>query len=98
RAVILARGGVITTEHLSLVNRLAPRTGRLNVDLGALLEEHKGLTDVIEDVERRLLAEALQRASHRPEDAATLLGLSVGDLTERLRRYEMMPEESATPV
>src|SRR5581483_10438892 len=37
RAVILARGGVITREHLRLVNRIEPRGGRLSVDLGQLL-------------------------------------------------------------
>jgi two-component system response regulator AtoC len=98
RAVILSRGGVITPEHISLVSRMIPRVGRLSVDLGAMLEQRKGLSDVIEEVERRLLAEALQRTSNRIDDAAALLGLSSNDLRTRLRAYDLLPEESATPV
>jgi two-component system response regulator AtoC len=98
RAVILARGGVITTEHLSQVNRVSPRPGRLTVDLAALLEQRKGLGEVMEDIERRLLAEALQRASNRLDDAALVLGLSGAELAQRLKHYDLMPEESAAPV
>jgi two-component system response regulator AtoC len=98
RAVILSRGGVITPEHISLVNRMVPRVGRLTVDLAAMLEQRKGLSDVIEEVERRLLAEALQRTNNRIDDAAALLGLSSTDLRTRLRAYDLLPEESATPV
>ena len=36
-------------------------------------------------------AEALQRASNRVEDAASLLGLSPGDMTHRLRRTRSCP-------
>ena len=98
RAVILSRGGVITPEQISLVNRMVPRVGRLTVDLAAMLEQRKGLSEVIEEVERRLLAEALQRTSNRVEDAAALLGLSRAELTARLQSYDLVPEESATPV
>jgi two-component system, NtrC family, response regulator AtoC len=98
RAVILSRGGVITPEHISLVNRMVPRAGRLNVDLAAMLEQRKGLSDVMQEVERRLLAEALQRSTNRVDDAAALLAVTREELIGRLRAYDLMPEESAAPV
>jgi two-component system response regulator AtoC len=98
RAVIMSRGQVITPEHISLVSSMAPRSGRLTVDLAAMLEQKKSLADVMEEVERRLLAEAFQRSGDRVENTAALLGVSAAELTTRLRAFDLLPEESATPV
>jgi two-component system response regulator AtoC len=92
RAVIMARGGVLTREHLSLINRVTPsRPGSLTVDLGALMDQRKGLNELMGDVERRVLAEALERSSNQLDVAATLLGLTPTTLVERLRLYELTP-------
>jgi len=95
RAVILARGGVITREHLRLVNRIEPRGGRLSVDLGQLLDEKRGIDDMLAEVERRLLAEAMHRSSNQIEAAAALLGLTPAALEKRLRLREVPTAEPA---
>jgi two-component system response regulator AtoC len=89
RAVIMARGGVITRDHLTLISRVAPRSGRRTVDLGQMLEQRRGLADAMGEVERQLLIEALQRANNEPDVAATLLGLKPRELTEKLRLHEL---------
>jgi two-component system response regulator AtoC len=76
RAVIMARGGVITRDHLTLINRVSPRSGRRTVD-------------AMGEVERQLLIEALQRANNDPDVAGTLLGLKPRELTEKLRLHEL---------
>jgi two-component system response regulator AtoC len=88
RSVIMARGGVITRDHLTLINRVQPRSGR-TVDLGQMLEQRRGLADAMGEVERQLLIEALQRANNDPDVAATLLGLKPRELTEKLRLHEL---------
>jgi two-component system response regulator AtoC len=89
RGVILARGGVITRDHLTLINRVQPRAGRRTVDLGQLLEQRRSLSDAMAEVERQFLVEALQRSSNQLDVAATLLGLSLRELNERLRVHEL---------
>jgi two-component system response regulator AtoC len=91
RAVILARGSVITRDHLRLVSRIQPKSGRLTLDLGQLIDQTKGLDDMLADVERRLLAEALERASGQVEAAAAILGLTPTALEKRLREREVVP-------
>ena len=93
RAVILARGGVITREHLRLVNRIQPKPGKLTVDLGQLLDRSKGLDDMLAEVERRLLAEALERSSGQIETAAALVGMTPSAFEKRLREREVPPSE-----
>jgi two-component system response regulator AtoC len=89
RAVIMARGGVITRDHLTLISRVSPRSGRRTVDLGQMLEQRRGLADAMGEVERQLLIEALQRANNELDVAATLLGLKPRELTEKLRLHEL---------
>ena len=89
RGVILARGGVITRDHLTLINRVQPHPGRRTVDLGQLLEQRRNLADAMAEVERQLLVEALQRSNNQLDVAATLLGLTGRELNERLRFHEL---------
>jgi DNA-binding NtrC family response regulator len=84
---------VITREHLRLVNRIQPKPGRLSVDLGQLIDENKALDDMLHDVERRILAEALERAAGQTEVAAALLGLTPSALEKRLRDREVPPSQ-----
>ncbi len=86
RAVILARGGVITSEHLSLapIGRTA-----LQVDVAARLREGASLQTVLADVERLALQEALAQHEGNHEDAARALDLAQSEFAKKLKHYEI---------
>ena len=86
RAVILARGGVITSEHLSLTP--AGRTA-LQVDVASRLREGARLADILGDVERIALQEALAHHDGTYNEAARALGLSESDFKQKLKEYNI---------
>ena len=98
RAVIMAQSGVITAEHLSIGNRAIERPERSSLDLNALLEQQKGFVQVMTEVESRLLATALHRAGGDLPTAAEALGLSIAELSGKLRELEMLSPESVALV
>lgn len=82
RAVILARGDVITSEHLSL----AP-AGRsaLHVDIAARVREGVDLVEMLAEVERITLQEALAQNEDNQESAARALGLTGDEFKKRVK-------------
>lgn len=91
RAVILARGGVITSNHL-VFNQI--RSGRI-LDLSDLIGRTTSLDIALQEVEGRLLFEALALKNGDRDEAARLLGINRSLLDSKLRTADV---REATPV
>ncbi len=87
RAVVLAQGGVITPEHLILMDRAVDRAARAHLDLNTFFERRLRLAEAVMEFERRLIIEALARTSYNPALAAALLGLDLATLEAKARDY-----------
>jgi two-component system NtrC family response regulator len=94
RAVILAGGGELVPELLPERLREAPRRpdGPIKIGMpgasasGLTLEFRPG-TDTLEDLERRLLEEALRLAGGKKGKAAEILGISRFALLRRVEKF-----------
>jgi two-component system response regulator AtoC len=86
RATILARGGVITSEHLSLTP--AGRSA-LQVDVAARLREGTSLAALVGDVERLALQEALAQHDNNHEATARALDLTTAEFNKKLKSYNL---------
>jgi transcriptional regulator with GAF, ATPase, and Fis domain len=86
RAAILAEGGMIDAEHLSLAGPRAPFPGSRD---GAHQVPPARLTTAADltAIERRMVEQALEDARHNKSDAARALGLTRKQLYVRLRRF-----------
>jgi two-component system NtrC family response regulator len=92
RAVILASDGEITPEHLPERLREAPRTPRplklgMTESSGGLTLEFRPGEDTLDDLERRLLEEALRMAGGKKAKAAEILGISRFALLRRVEKF-----------
>jgi two-component system NtrC family response regulator len=83
RAVILADGGVIRSEHLPVA---APRTQPAAVEVASSGALPAGGVN-LEDIERQLVIKALTQARHNKTRAAKLLGLTRAQLYSRIEKY-----------
>ena len=88
RAVILADGGFIRSEHLPVTPRRAARGD----DEGAASLPVGGVN--LEDIERSLVVKALTQARHNKTRAAKLLGLTRAQLYSRIEKYGLTGTES----
>jgi DNA-binding NtrC family response regulator len=79
RAVVIARGDVISTEDL-------PFSARMIVGDGKGRGGHP-MKDSLEVLEHRMIAEALQEAHNNQTRAAELLGISERMLRYKLKKY-----------
>jgi two-component system, NtrC family, response regulator AtoC len=83
RSVVLARGGVITSEHLLLD---ADREIAI-IDLNQELSNGKTLSDVMAEVESRLIQRAMLRADANRHAAAKVLGIDLATLEKKLAEH-----------
>jgi two-component system NtrC family response regulator len=90
RAVILADGGFIRSEHLPVTPR---RTTRSEDESGAAANLPAGGVN-LEDIERSLVVKALTQARHNKTRAAKLLGLTRAQLYSRIEKYGLTGTES----
>jgi transcriptional regulator with PAS, ATPase and Fis domain len=88
RAVILADGGFIRSEHLPVTPRRAARGD----DESAASLPAGGVN--LEDIERSLVVKALTQARHNKTRAAKLLGLTRAQLYSRIEKYGLTEAES----
>jgi two-component system, NtrC family, response regulator AtoC len=80
RAVVLARGGVITADHLAMeVDREIAI-----IDLNQQLTNGKTLSDVMASTEARYIQRALLRSDGNRHAAAKLLGIDIATLEKKL--------------
>lgn len=85
RAVILSQGGLVTRDHLPL-SLARPSAERVAIAVSQQAEfPVEGVA--LEAVERDLLKKALAKAGNNKSRAASLLGLSRGQLYSLLRRH-----------
>jgi two-component system NtrC family response regulator len=89
RAVILADGGFIRSEHLPVTPRRAARSDDENT---AATLPAGGVN--LEDIERSLVVKALTQARHNKTRAAKLLGLTRAQLYSRIEKYGLTGTES----
>ncbi|HVQ13223.1 MAG TPA: sigma 54-interacting transcriptional regulator, partial [Vicinamibacterales bacterium] len=89
RAVILADGGFIQSEHLPVTPR---RPARSDDDSPAANLPAGGVN--LEDIERSLVVKALTQARHNKTRAAKLLGLTRAQLYSRIEKYGLTGTES----
>lgn len=83
RAVILSEGGLVQAEHLPIA---VAQNGMARVASAAAVELPTGGLD-LDELERTLVAQALERAKNNRSRAARLLGLTRAQLYTRLERY-----------
>ena len=83
RAVVLAQGDVITSAHLVLT----PSTTQKLVDLEQKVRERVSMKDVVADVEKGLILEALRQADGNRSLAASMLGIYRRLLYAKMRQY-----------
>jgi two-component system, NtrC family, response regulator AtoC len=83
RAVVLARGGVITADHLAME---ADREVAI-VDLNQQLTDGKSLGDLFTMVEARYIQRALLRSDGNRHAAAKILGIDIATLEKKLAEH-----------
>jgi len=94
RAVIMARGGVITSPHLSLDD-----TEELSfIDVNQKLLRGESLPDVLADVERKMVSRALDRTSGNRHAAAKMLGIDIASLERRLAEHGIVGKQGVEDV
>jgi two-component system response regulator AtoC len=83
RAVVLARGGIITAENLAMeVDREIAI-----IDLNQQLTHGKTLSDVVASTEARYIQRALLRSDGNRHAAAKLLGIDIAKLEKKLAEH-----------
>jgi two-component system response regulator AtoC len=83
RATVLSQGGVITEEHISF----SGADNRRLVDVGQRVRRGTRLRELLSDVERLALSEALTQVEGDRVAAASLLGLDLPELQGRLAEF-----------
>ncbi len=90
RAVTLSHGNVITSHYLNLSQHGIPT----QVDLATRVRNADGLDNVLREIERTMIAEALRQCDGHEEDAARRLHLSAADFARRLQlSHELIKEK-----
>ncbi len=84
RAVTLCEGDEISVDDLDLEKSALPEDG---IDVKP--PEDRSLDDYIEDIERRILENALRDAKYNKTEAARQLGISFRSLRYKLKKYDI---------
>jgi transcriptional regulator with GAF, ATPase, and Fis domain len=93
RAVILADGGYIRSEHLPVITPRLAATGA-TTDAAAQPAAFPAGGVNLEAIERSLVVKALDQARHNKTRAAKLLGLTRAQLYSRIEKYGLAETES----
>jgi Nif-specific regulatory protein len=88
RLVVLSQGAVITEDDLSEAIRSRPSHPPL---LPVRTGQRLSLSETVEEVEKRLIREALDECRHNQTQTAEQLGLSRQGLIKKLKRYGIKP-------
>lgn len=79
RATVLAQGEIITDEHIDFMGA----DNRRLVDIGEKVRRGSSLADLLEEVERQAISEALAATGGDRREAAEMLGLKLADLNKK---------------
>lgn len=85
RATVLAQGGVISEEHI----RFASLDARRLIDIGERVRRGVDLPEMLEEIERTALEEAISASNGDRREAASLLGISLTELNKRAKGYDL---------
>ncbi len=85
RAVVLSQGAVITSQHLLL----SPTTEKKFVDIEEKVRSKVPMKDIIAEVEKQLILEALEQAQGNRSQAAKTLGIYRRLLYAKLKEYDI---------
>jgi two-component system response regulator AtoC len=83
RSTVLSQGGVITEDHIIFTGA----DNRRFVDIAQQVRKGTRLSELLADVEKLALTEALNQAEGDRVAAASLLGIPINDLQDRLGQY-----------
>ncbi len=83
RSTVLSQGGVITEEHIIF----SGADNRRFVDIAQQVRKGTRLSELLADVEKLALTEALNQAEGDRVAAASLLGIPINDLQDRLGQF-----------
>lgn len=102
RALILAQGELLEESDLDFGPRSAsfpepaftpfPSNAAPIFEQGDPKGKNEGLTDILEDIERRRLVEAMTKHNGRKAEAARELGINRSTLYYRLKKYGLLDE------
>jgi two-component system, NtrC family, response regulator AtoC len=81
RAIVLSQGGIVTAEHI----HFSGTDGRRLLDLGDRVRRGTSLTELLGEVERTALDEAISATDGDRKEAASLLGISLQDFNKRAK-------------
>jgi PAS domain S-box-containing protein len=84
RALIISRGGPVKLQHIGMA---APK--QLEKDVSMSFEANRPLPDIIAEIERSLIEQALQRAGGNQKQAANLLGISRFALARHMKKCDI---------
>jgi two-component system response regulator AtoC len=90
RAVVLAGGGVITEDHITFSST---DQGHF-VDISAKVRSSTPIREVLQEVERQMIREALRQSSGDRVTAASLLGYQMEELSAKLSDYGISGDAS----
>ncbi|MDG2048620.1 MAG: sigma-54 dependent transcriptional regulator [Myxococcota bacterium] len=93
RLAILASGGEITADHLPEELRGSPAAQEPQST--TLPEEGLSLTAAVDDLERDLIQQALERTAWNKNRAAQLLGMNRTTLLEKIKKRGLVPPDPA---
>ena len=85
RAVVMAQGGVITSQHLIL----SPIAERRFLDIQQEIRQGVPLKESLAKVEKQLILEALEQANGSRAQAAKMLGITRRLLAVKIREHEI---------
>jgi two-component system, NtrC family, response regulator AtoC len=83
RATVLAQGGVISEDHITF----SGTDNRRFIDIAQRIRKGSSLEELLQDVERLALSEAISQTDGDRVAAAGLLGIEVKNLRDRLAEY-----------
>lgn len=85
RATVLAQGSVIAEAHI----RFAGTDGRRLIDIGERVRRGVDLPEMLSEIERTAVEEALSATDGHRKEAASLLGVSLTELNKRAKAHNL---------
>ena len=92
RSVVMARGSLITTEDLPVHIKSA----QIEQKSHEVVYSNKSLNEMVENLEQRLIADALDKSDGNQSKAAEMLGISERNLRYKLKKYGMKNQSDKT--
>ena len=84
RAVVMTRGKILTTDDLPIYMKSNKSEDVLTTEKG-----RRSLDEIVEELERKLISEALEQSFGNQSKAAESLGISERNLRYKLKKYGM---------